>query len=74
MKISLVPCCKINKDKDFNITIDQSRYAKIVRCYLDPAGVKKTTKEYPSILPPSFVPIKTDCSPDEGEARKIQEE
>ena len=36
---------RIDQDKYFHITIDQSRYAKsIVRCYLDPAGVNKTTK------------------------------
>ena len=66
---------RIEQDKDYNITIDQSRYAKsIVKLYSDPAGVKKTTKVYTSILPPSFVPTKTDFSPDEGEARKLQEE
>jgi hypothetical protein len=45
-----------------------------VRRYLEPAGVKKTTKEYTSILPPKFVPTKNDCSADEGEARKLQDE
>ena len=61
--------------KTFNITIDQKIYSKsIVRCYIDPAGVQKTTREHSSILPPSFVPTKNDCSQDEGEAQKLQEE
>ena len=52
---------RISQDQQFNITIDQSRYAKsIVQCYLEPAGVKKCTKEYSSILPTYFVPSKKD--------------
>ena len=46
---------RINQDKNFNITIDQSRYAKsIVKCYLDPAGVKKIHKRIFKYFAPIF--------------------
>ena len=65
---------RISQDKDINITIDQFRSAKsIVRCYLYPSGVNKTTKYYTSILPATFFPSKNECSADEWEARKLQD-
>ena len=66
---------RISQDKDFNVTIDQSRYAKsIVRRYLEPAGVKKSVKDFSSILPTSFVPTKKDCPTDPADSQCLQEE
>ena len=54
---------RISQDANYNITIDQSRYAKsIAQQYITPAGVKKSDKEISSVLPMSFVPTKTDCA------------
>ena len=66
---------RISQDQSFNITIDQSRYAKsIVQCYLEPAGVNKCAKEYSSILPTSFVPSKKDCPETPEESSIMQQE
>jgi hypothetical protein len=66
---------RISQDKDFNVTIDQSRYAKsIVKRYLEPAGVKKSIKDFSSILPTSFFLTNKDCPEDPADSQCLQEE
>ena len=66
---------RISQDANYNITIDQSRYAKsIVQRYLTPAGVKKSDKEVSSVLPTSFIPTKTDCPETIEESMAMQKE
>ena len=65
---------RISQDKDFNVTMDQSRYAKsIVTRYLDAAGVKKSNMPHGSILPMSLTLTSKDLAETPEESSKLQE-
>jgi hypothetical protein len=66
---------RIQQDKDFNVTMDQSRYAKsIVTRFLEPAGVKKSNISHGSILPASFILTSKDMTETAHESSKMQED
>ena len=66
---------RISQDKDFNITLDQSRYSKsIVKRYLMPAGIKKIDRAVNTILPSDFVPTKNDCAETVELSKEMQKE
>lgn len=66
---------RIHQDKDFNVTLDQSSYAKsIVTRFLEPAGVKKNDIPHGRILPPTFILISKDMTETAHESSKMQED
>jgi hypothetical protein len=65
---------RIHNDKDFNVTMDQSRYSKsIVTRYLEDAGVKKSNLPHGIILPMSIILTSNDLAETAEESSKLQE-
>jgi hypothetical protein len=64
----------IHQEKDFNFTIDQSRYTTpILTRFLESAGIKKINLSYDSILPIDYVLTSNDLTTTPDESSEIQE-
>jgi hypothetical protein len=66
---------RIHQDADFNVTLDQARYCKVIaNRFLEKAGAKKKPRYHSTIFPAEFVPSVDNCSKDEETSKTLQEE
>jgi hypothetical protein len=66
---------RIHQKQNFDIELDQTRYClSILKKYLDTAGCPRNNSLVTTPLPLDFIPTSEDCSLDEKEVTKLEEE